>query len=62
IEGHMDVKLYVKILQDELLGTLSDLGMKKKYIYFQQDNDLKHTSKLATQWFSSKKLDTLNWP
>ncbi|KIK82632.1 hypothetical protein PAXRUDRAFT_83003, partial [Paxillus rubicundulus Ve08.2h10] len=26
-----------------------------------QDNDLKHTSNLATDWFSKKKIDELSW-
>ena len=53
--------LYVQILDDELLGTLGDLGIKKKDIYFQQDNDPKHTSKLASEWFKNKRLDKLDW-
>ena len=62
IEGTMDATLYTQILDDELLGTLGDLEIKKKDIYFQQDNDPKHTSWLASEWFSKKKLDKLDWP
>lgn len=51
IEGNMDAKLYVKILNDNVLGTLKDLGINKE-VYFQQDNDLKHTSHLAQNWFT----------
>ena len=60
IEGTMDTMLYTQILDDELLGTLGDLEIKKKDIYFQQDNDPKHTSWLASEWFSKKKLDKLD--
>ena len=47
IEGNIDTKLYCEILSDDLLGTLRDLEIDKKDIYFQQDNDPKHTSLLA---------------
>ena len=62
IEGNMDAKLYVEILNDDVLGTLRDLEINKKDIYFQQDNDPKHTSRLAQDWFLQKKLDKLDWP
>ena len=47
IYGRMDAKLYVEILKDDLRGTLRDLGINKRDIYFQQDNDSKHTSKFT---------------
>jgi transposase len=62
IEGNMNAILYTEILDDELLGTFRDLKIKKKDIYFQQDNDPKHTSNLATDWFQKKKVDKLDWP
>ena len=58
----MDARLYCEILSDDLLGTLWDLEIDKKDIYFQQDNDPKHTSLLAQDWFKKKKVDKLDWP
>jgi hypothetical protein len=58
----MNAQLYTQILNDEFLGTLRDLGINKKDIYFQQDNDPKHTSRLATDWFNKKRVDKLDWP
>jgi transposase len=62
IDGNMDATLYVEILNDDFLGTLSDLAINKTSIYFQQDNDPKHTSNLAKEWFQKKKVDKLDWP
>jgi hypothetical protein len=31
-------------------------------IVIQQDNDPKHTSKLATQWFRDHNIEVLVWP
>jgi hypothetical protein len=61
IEGNMDGPLYTQILNDDILGTLKDLGINKKDVYFQQDSDLKHTSKIAQNWFKKAKLDVLDW-
>jgi hypothetical protein len=62
IEGNMSGMLYTQILDSKFLRTLHDLKIKKKDIYFQQDNNLKHTLNLATEWFQKKKVDKLDWP
>ena len=30
--------------------------------YFQQDNDPKHTSRKATEWFEDYDIQVLSWP
>lgn len=62
IDGLMDAKKYIGILNTSLLGTLQDYSVEPQAIYFQQDRDPKHTSKLASAWFASKHLDLLDWP
>jgi len=46
IKGKMDAQLYVNILEDELAKSLEWWGVEEEEDIFQQDNDLKHTSKL----------------
>ncbi|KAF8833485.1 hypothetical protein BDN67DRAFT_858959, partial [Paxillus ammoniavirescens] len=58
----MNAQFYTQILDDEFLGTLCDLEINKKDIYFQQDNDPKHTLHLSTVWFNKKRVDKLKWP
>ena len=62
IDGAMDSPLYVSILSDELLETMEYYGMEKGETIFQQDNDPKHKSRLATQWFEDNELTVLEWP
>ena len=47
IDGKMDAKLYTEILGDELLKSLEWFEVEVKNVYFQQDNNPNHTSKLA---------------
>ena len=58
----MNAQFYTQILDDKFLGTLCDLGINKKDVYLQQDNDPKHTSRLTTDWFNKKKVNKLKWP
>ena len=62
VDGNMDAHQYTKILKTSLLGTLKDRKIKKKDIIFQQDNDPKHTSKMATNWFKTNRVKVLEWP
>jgi transposase len=58
----MNSQLYTSILDDEFLGTLESQGLEKDKIIFLQDNDSKHTSGLARQWFKDNGVKVLKWP
>jgi hypothetical protein len=65
IEGIMCGPDYVAILDKEYLGTLKDLKLRrtgKEGVIFQQDNDPKHRSKVAEEWFRNKNVKRLSWP
>jgi hypothetical protein len=62
VEGKMNAIQYTDILSHSFLGSLDDHGKKPRNIVFQQDNDSKHTSKLAKQWFRDHDIKVLPWP
>jgi len=65
IDGIMCGPDYVEILDKQFLGTLKDLKIRrsgKEGLIFQQDNDPKHTSKVAQEWFQKKNVKKLPWP
>ena len=62
IDGRMDAQLYTRILDEEFLETLNFYSMDRTKIIFQQDNDPKHTSRLATQWFCGNQIEVMEWP
>ena len=42
--------------------TLTHWGVNKADVMFQQDNDPKHTSKKAREWFDEHGVTVLKWP
>jgi hypothetical protein len=62
IDGKMDAELYTKILQDELQESLALYGRDPSAVIFQQDNDPKHKSKMATNYLKAQDIKVLSWP
>jgi hypothetical protein len=54
--------LYTSILSKSLLGSLQDQKTSTHHIIFQQDNDPKHTSKVAQAWLKDNNIRPLPWP
>ena len=56
----MDGPYYVRILQEHLLrGARKQLGRQRR---FQQDNDPKHTSRVAKKFLDQHVPETIDWP
>jgi hypothetical protein len=62
IDGRMDAVLYEEILDDLLLESVRYYGMDEEDFIFQQDNDSKHTSKRAKDWFKDHNITLFDWP
>ena len=61
VKGKMNAIQYCEMLEESLLCTLFDHSLNPSDIIFQQDNNLKHTSKHAHVWFKEHDIDVPNW-
>lgn len=62
VEGRMNADQYVHILEEGLLESIQNSGIPEEDVIFQQDNDPKHTSGLATNFFNEQNINVLDWP
>jgi hypothetical protein len=62
VEGKMDATQYVEILEEGLLESIQQLKIPEEEVISQQDNDLKHTSRIAAKWFEEQGINILDWP
>ena len=62
IESIMDAKVYFQILEDHLLQSVDWYKISRENFVFQQGNDPKHRSKLATKWMEDHAVEVLFWP
>ena len=62
MQEKINVEQYCEILEDRLVESFEELQIPEHKWYFQQDNNLKHTSRWAKKWFSDNKIEVLEWP
>ena len=60
-EGTMNGAKYRQILEENLLHSIKDFGLRQ-ILTFQQDNNPKHTAKATLKWLQKKNMKVLEWP
>ena len=62
VDGNLNAVQYCHILDSAFMGSLHDCSKSIHSIIFQQDNDPKHTSCLAWEYFGDQSFDKMDWP
>ena len=62
VVGKMDASQYVEILESGVVESFEALDMEEDEQYFQQDNNPKHMSYKAQDWFDDNNIKVLSWP
>ena len=62
VQGAMDAQQYYDILDNRVVKSFDKLEVPEEDRVFQQDNDPKHTSKKAFQWFEDNNIQVLVYP
>lgn len=60
IKERMTGAVYTAVLDEALPLSLEKLGLNRQFM-LQQDNDPKHTSKVAQEYFKRKRISVLEW-
>lgn len=60
IDGKMTGESYVRIIDENLKSSAEKMGVNA--FVFQQDNDPKHTSRVAQSYFVENEIEMLDWP
>src|SRR5882672_6692292 len=62
INQNLTKELYLEILNNKLLNTISYYDLDTINVIFQHDNDPKHIAKVVKEWLLKQNFKTLNWP
>jgi len=62
VNGGVNAEMYINILNDELMETISWYGLNKKSLVFQQDNASCHTASVVKKWFEENNINVMKWP